>query len=110
MTPFLAYLARAGIGFDMFINVLTGGAIDQTVSYRVAKAAGWGPNGKQQPGRKWACYFCVFLTWFVQRDHCADQFNTAPTPWFDMIRAGICFAVGIGTLLAVVHALLQYVF
>jgi hypothetical protein len=45
MNLILAYIARVGIGADMFINVLTGGQPDQTVSYRCAVAA--------RAGRPW---------------------------------------------------------
>jgi hypothetical protein len=99
MSALLAYLARCGIEFDTAINVLTGGQLGQTVSYRCAVA--------QRNGKAWGCFMCRFLNWAVQRNHCPDQFTDAPTPAFDMIRAGIAFAVGIGAVVSIVHAVFQ---
>jgi hypothetical protein len=52
-TAVLAYIARVGIGADMFINVLTGGQLDQTVSYRCAAAA--------RRGNPAGCFMCWFI-------------------------------------------------
>lgn len=79
------YITRLAIATDMWINVLWGGQLDQTFSYRCA--VGW------RQGKPFWCFLCKLLSMFVQRNHCADQFNTAPTPWYDMARAGFCFAL-----------------
>jgi hypothetical protein len=101
MSALFAYLARCGIEFDTAINVLTGGELGETVSYRCAVA--------QRNGKAWGCIMCWFLNWAVQRNHCPDQFNAAPTPAFDMIRAGIAFAVGIAAVVSIVRAVLQLI-
>jgi hypothetical protein len=98
MKTILAYIARVGIGADMFINVLTGGQLDQTVSYRCAVAA--------RAGQPFGCFMCRFLNWAVQRDHCADQFTDAATPWFDGIRAALAFLAGFYVLYLIVKSVI----
>lgn len=90
MSGFLTYLERCGIEFDTAVNVLTGGKLGQTVSLRVAEA--------QRAGKLYGCLFCWFLNWAVQENHCALQFTTKPSPWTVYVRAGIAFAVGIGSI------------
>jgi hypothetical protein len=97
---FVAYLSRCGIEFDISINVLTGGKLGQTVSYRVADA--------DREGKRWGCVFCWFLYYFVQPDHCALQFVKGPSTFWTYIRAGIAFGVAIAILVGVIGAL--YVF
>jgi hypothetical protein len=55
-----AYLKRALIGLDMFMNVLTDGDPDETISSRSARAA--------EKGRKWGIFMSKFLDEF-QKDH-----------------------------------------
>lgn len=90
------YFQRVGIGTDKFINVLLGGQLDQTVSYRCAVAA--------RNGKPFGCFMCWFLNWAVQRNHCPEQFTNDPTPNFDMVRAGLAFAFGFLVLFAVVYS------
>lgn len=99
MTAFLAYLARCGIEFDIAVNVLTGGNLGETVSYRCAVA--------QRNGKAWGCVMCAFLSWAVQHNHCPEQFTNDPTPAVDMIRAGIAFLVGGTAVLAILHTIYQ---
>jgi len=87
MNAFFVYVERCGIEFDTAINVLTGGQLGQTVSYRVAVA--------QEDGKRWGCVFCQFLNWAVQRNHCALQFTDQPSTPLTFIRAGVAFGVGI---------------
>lgn len=87
------YWQRVGIEFDIAVNVLTGGQLGQTVSYRSAVA--W------RAGKRWGCIMCWFLNWAVQKNHCPEQFTSDPTPNFDMMRAGIAFAFGIFVLCAI---------
>lgn len=101
ITAFVNYLKRCGVEFDVACNVLTGGQLGQTVSYRCAVA--W------RAGKPVGCAMCWFLNIFVQRNHCPDQFTSAPTPWFDMVRAGIAFAVGIAALVAIGHGVVEAV-
>jgi hypothetical protein len=100
-TSVLAYIARVGIGADMFINVLTGGQLAQTVSYRCAVAA--------RNGNPAGCFMCWFLNWAVQHDHCADQFTDAPTPWFDGIRAALAFLFGFYVLFLIIKSIIGIV-
>jgi hypothetical protein len=55
-----AYLRRALIGLDMFINVLTDGDPDETISSRSARAA--------EKGKPWGVFMAKFLDVF-QHDH-----------------------------------------
>jgi hypothetical protein len=75
---------------DEEINALAGGLPNQTVSLRCAVA--------NRQGKRWARVMCWFLSWAVQRDHCELQFTNAPSPWWVYVRAGICFAVAIRTI------------
>ncbi len=54
------YLKRALIGLDTFINVLTDGDPDETISSRSARAA--------ERGKKWGVILSKFLDIF-QKDH-----------------------------------------
>lgn len=92
---FLAYLKRCGVEFDVATNVLTGGALGETVSLRVAKEEKKEVL-KGQDG--WGCWFCWFLSKAVQKDHCALQFTEQPSPTFTYVRAGIAFGVAYGVL------------
>jgi hypothetical protein len=103
--PSPSYLERVGLEFDIAVNVLTGGQLNQTVSLRSAIA--------DRDGRKWGCFMCWFLNWAVQRNHCALQFSTGPTKPVVMIRAGIAFFVGAVALSAMTycfHILLTHAF
>jgi hypothetical protein len=95
MRGLLAYFERCGIEFDTAVNVLTGGQLGQTVSLRVAEA--------QRAGKLWGCLFCRFLDVAVQKDHCALQFTTKPSPGSVYVRAGLAFAVGIGSIVGLVR-------
>lgn len=103
-SPFLAYLKRVGIMFDIAVNVLTGGQLGETVSYRVA-CAERDEEAKGEDG--WGCWFCWFLNWAVQKGHCALQFTNLPSPTWTYIRAGIAFAIGGAVIWALIHELLR---
>jgi hypothetical protein len=55
-----AYLKRALIGLDMFMNVLTDGDPDETISSRSARAA--------EKGKPWGIFMSKFLDVF-QHNH-----------------------------------------
>ncbi len=95
MKAFLDYLERCGIEFDVAVNVLAGGDLGQTVSYRVAVAA--------REGRRIGCLFCWFLDWAVQRNHCERQFGNDPAGPLTFVRAGVAFGVGGLSLLGIGH-------
>lgn len=78
-----AYIERCGIEFDVAVNVLFGGQLSQTVSFRAALA--------QRAGKTWGCVFCKILSVLVQRDHCADQFIPGSSTPATFIRAGLAF-------------------
>lgn len=80
------YFDRCGVEFDIAVNVLTGGELGQTVSYRAAVA--------QRDGKRWGCIFCWFLNYAVQRNHCPLQFVKQPANLASFIRAGVAFGVG----------------
>jgi hypothetical protein len=63
------YARRCGLAFDQAINVLTGGAVGQTVSLRAAIA--------QRDGQRWGCWLCWILARVVQPNHCHLQFTDA---------------------------------
>jgi hypothetical protein len=55
------YFKNWWVTIDCFINALTFGDPDETISSRSAKA--------QLAGREWGCLMCKFLSWF-QTNHC----------------------------------------
>jgi hypothetical protein len=57
------YLMRALVGFDQFVNVLTDGDPDETISARASRAA--------QNGKGWGIELSRMLDLF-QKDHGAD--------------------------------------
>lgn len=74
LKPVWRYCRNVLVGFDQFLNALTGGAPDETISYRAAVAA--------ERGDRAACLFCGFLSLFERR-HCAIVFakrNTRALP------------------------------
>jgi hypothetical protein len=79
------YVERVGIEFDTAVNVLFGGALNETVSMRAAVA--------QKDGERWGCWLCWLLGKIVQPHHCRDQFLSAPAPALVYLRAGVAFAV-----------------
>ena len=79
---------NCGLTFDVAVNVLFAGTPFQTVSYRAAVA--------QRDGKPWGCLMCRFLSWAVQRDHCADQFTDTEAPAIVYVRAGVAFGVAFG--------------
>jgi len=58
-----AYIHRFLVGFDQFMNVVTDGDPDETISSRAARAA--------EKGKKWGVDLSKFLNLF-QKDHGAD--------------------------------------
>ena len=97
----LKQINALGIEFDRTINVLTGGAFGQTVSYRAAYGAGWrldpvtGKPARMGPRKPGWCLLCAFLNIFVQKGHCMLQFVKGPSNWLTWIRAGIAFGAGL---------------
>ena len=67
MKPVLRYLHNFGVGLDQFVNAITGGDPDETISSRLGKYLASPPNCK-------ACkYTVVAVCWFLdlfQKDHC----------------------------------------
>jgi len=58
-----SYLHRALVGLDQFMNVLTDGDPDETISARSARA--------EERGKEWGVVMCKFLNVF-QKDHGAQ--------------------------------------
>lgn len=52
---------RVAVAFDQLANAAAGGAEDETISSRAAKAA--------RKGRPWGCVLCKLLNYF-DTDHC----------------------------------------
>jgi hypothetical protein len=55
-----AYFWNVLIAIDQFLNAITGGDPDETISSRA---------GKRRQSHKWACYLCKFLNW-LDTNHC----------------------------------------
>jgi|WetSurMetagenome_2_1015567.scaffolds.fasta_scaffold13380_8 hypothetical protein len=89
------YVDGIGIAFDRLCNTLIGGSPDQTVSMHCAVS--W------RDGRPFGCIMCWLLSVFVQRDHCAKQFDDQPTDVFSFIRAGLAFFFVLGSLALIVE-------
>jgi hypothetical protein len=85
MNILVRYIMRCGEEFDIAFNVLTGGRLGNTFSYRAAVG--------ERDGKKFWCVMCRILNWIVQRNHCRDQFINGRSPALVYIRAGIAFAV-----------------
>lgn len=101
MSLLARYAERVGTEFDVMINVLTGGDLDQTVSLRAALA--------QRSGKRWGCLMCRALSAIVQRDHCQDQFTNTQAPWTVYVRAGIAFAIPIAAAFAIARAAVRLI-
>ena len=77
---------------DVLVNELapvSGALPNQTVSDHVALAA--------MAGKPWACWFCAFLSWAVQKDHCAHTLDDSPVPWTVYPRAAFWFVLILGS-------------
>jgi hypothetical protein len=90
------YLARCGREFDVCMNVLLGGDMGCTLSYRAALAA--------RDGRRWGCFMCWFLDWAVQEHHCDYQFEPRRVTFLTYARAAVAFAIGIFMALSIGYA------
>lgn len=55
------YILSVLVAFDQFINALTGGYPNETISYRASINA--------QLGGRWGCILCKFLEW-IDPGHC----------------------------------------
>lgn len=80
MKPWQRYLHNVGIGLDQFVNAITGGDPDETVSSRLGKY-------QVNPTRCWLCrktvgLVCLFLDIF-QREHCYKSID--PTEGSDAV-------------------------
>jgi hypothetical protein len=75
----LNYLIAVGFQLDELLCAILFGVMDTTISLHVALEA--------KAGKKWACLFCKFLSWLVQRDHCQDQLDNVPMQLDNYIRA-----------------------
>lgn len=80
-----AYLRRLGIETDVWLNVLTGGDLGDTISLRVARA--------QSNGSRPACWVCAALSRLVERDHCAKTLAGGATTPDAALRSGLLLAV-----------------
>jgi len=63
------YLRNVGLALDRFLNAVTGGDSNETVSLRAATRA------TTPPPKKWACVLCKWLSLTVERDHCAKTLD-----------------------------------
>jgi hypothetical protein len=79
VTEALNYLVQIGVAFDMMLNAILGGEAGQTLSYRAAVDA--------EARKPFWCLFCHFLSWWVQRDHCADQLTGIGMDDWQYLRA-----------------------
>ena len=61
---------------------------NETVSGHVAREAA--------AGKHWACVFCKFLSWGVERDHCEDTLAGDVMPWWVVGAAALLAGAGIG--------------
>lgn len=76
----MRYIRNVGMALDCFLNALTGGEHNETVSQRAAREA--------LQGKRWACKVCRWLHYTVERDHCAKTLDpSAPTKTAACIRA-----------------------
>ncbi len=60
----LRYIRNVGVGFDSFVNAVTGGDPDSTISLRIAQASA--------RGSKLGKIGCWFLSKAFRSNHCAD--------------------------------------
>lgn len=63
----MKYLWNLLISLDQFLNALTLGDPDETISSRAGKA--------MQEGKRWGCVLCRVLDVF-QKDHCLKSLET----------------------------------
>ncbi len=92
------WLEQVGIAFDMMLNAVLGGVAGQTISLRAALAS---------RRHVWfACVFCRFLSWLVQRDHCLDQLTGVRMTGANYLRATAGLLVLAAVLLSPIYFLL----
>jgi len=76
----MQYIRNVGLALDCFLNAVTGGGHNETLSQRAAR--------EEREGKRWACKLCRWLHYTVERDHCAKTLDpNAPTKTAACIRA-----------------------
>ena len=89
------YLDRCGYQLDCFLNALFGGAEDTPISLAAARAR----LTEQRQGRfGWGCVMCRWLSWTVERHHCARQIEGRPVVRWGAVVAGLQLAALFGVL------------
>ncbi len=66
----MTYLRHLTLSLDRFLNVvLLRGSAEQTISI----------NAALNQDKKWGCYLCKWLSWTVEKDHCAKALRNEDT-------------------------------
>lgn len=95
----MSYLGDLGYETDVWLNVLTAGSRDQTVSLRTAKAAA----SFNFQGLHASCLLCRWLSLTVERDHCQKTLAGQTTRPTAGLRAAIEFAIVLAAIWAAIH-------
>jgi hypothetical protein len=90
------YLVTAFEMLDEFLNALSGGLRNETISLRAAMA--------QKQGRPWGCVLCRWLHLTLRQHHCRRTLDREPMGAF----AGAVAAVQLGAVFGVVFYLVPW--
>ena len=81
---------RAGYMLDCFLCALFGGPENTPISLEAARA--------KDRGARWGCIMCRFLSWTVERHHCAKQLHGIAVQRWAALRAGLMLAALFGVV------------
>ncbi|MDA8049952.1 MAG: hypothetical protein M0002_08100 [Rhodospirillales bacterium] len=80
---------------DRFLNALAGGLASQTISERAALA--------KSRGKMWGCALCRYLSWTVERHHCARTLAGIEERPAAAVLAGVQLALAAAALAGAVR-------
>lgn len=75
----VSYCETVGIQLDELLCAIIFGVRGMTISLHAAL--------EEATGARWACWLCDFLSFWVQRHHCADQRRGLPMGGENYLRA-----------------------
>lgn len=104
------YLDRIGFQLDCLLYAILGGPEDTPISLGAARAR---VIEQQQRRLGWGCILCRWLSWTVERHHCARQLEGRPVVRWGALLAGlqlamVAFLLGAGFYWGLIPALFRW--